>query len=73
MQDIGLQEKCGLQNPPCGGGGGKPYPASGLYRSQQLSNHCQQISRKYWDDRSYYQAEPFFLSVNILSSFMRDK
>ena len=29
LQDIGLQEKYGLQNSPWGGGG-KPYPASGL-------------------------------------------
>ena len=30
MQDIGLHEIYGLQNSPRGGGGGKPYPASGL-------------------------------------------
>ena len=31
LQDIRLQEKYGLQNSPWGGGGGgKPYPASGL-------------------------------------------
>ena len=30
LQDIGLQEKIGLQNIPLGGGG-KPYQACGLY------------------------------------------
>ena len=49
LQDIGLQEKYGLQNSPWGGGG-KPYPASGLINFAAYILHVHFVNAEivYW-------------------------